>query len=282
MATTIVDAHVHLMPERLFRAVRGYYRSHLWHTWHEYDQPSDALLTTLDDAGAMQVVFGSYAHRSGMAQSLNFWAANVQRTFAGFAFGCGTVHPDDEDISSLAREALEGLGLLGVRVNPRAGRFRLDDPRLDGLYRTLIEAGRPLIVHMARRPEPSEAVGARALERLLRRFPNLQVLVPHLGADEFEAFFDLCAHYEYLYLGTGMVFNQHLGGPPPLERVIEFQDRVVYGSGFPLIPYRWDSALGAIRSLHLGTTIETKVLSMNATRLFSLDRTGAVSIETGG
>jgi predicted TIM-barrel fold metal-dependent hydrolase len=105
----------------------------------------------------------------------------------------------------------------------------------------------------------------------MRRYPDLRVVVAHAGADEFEAFFDLCGEYDGVYLDTAMVFNRYLGGPPPIGRVLEFQDRVVYGSDFPNIPYTLDAAIQAIRSLRLGRALEEKLLCTNAARLLELD-----------
>ena len=105
----------------------------------------------------------------------------------------------------------------------------------------------------------------------MRRYPRLKVVVAHAGADEFDAFFDLCGLYDGLYLDTAMVFNKFLGGPPPIHRVIEFQDRVVFGSDFPNIPYRFESAIQCILDLRLGRTLEEKLLFTNAARLLGLD-----------
>jgi predicted TIM-barrel fold metal-dependent hydrolase len=105
----------------------------------------------------------------------------------------------------------------------------------------------------------------------MRRFPRLNVVVAHAGADEFDAFFDLCGVYEGVYLDTAMVFNRFLGGPPPIQRVLEFQDRVVFGSDFPNIPYRWETALQAILDLRLGRGLEEKLLCTNAARLLKLN-----------
>ena len=133
--------------------------------------------------------------------------------------------------------------MRGAKLHPQVGRFGLDDPRLDPLYERAIEHGALLLIHAGRRPEPNEHVGARAFARLMRRFPRLKVVVAHAGADEFDAFFDLCGLYEGVFLDTAMVFNNFLGGPPPIQRVLEFQDRVVFGSDFPNIPYRFESAI---------------------------------------
>ena len=76
----------------------------------------------------------------------------------------------------------------------------------------------------------------------MRRFPRLKVIVAHAGADEFDGFFDLCGIYEGVFLDTAMVFNKFLGGPPPIQRILEFQDRVVYGSDYDLQAMNGSSA----------------------------------------
>jgi uncharacterized protein len=266
----IVDVHTHLMPERLFAAVRAYFRAHLWHPY--YDAPTEALAQTLVDAGVSRFVFMPYAHRGEMARSLNHWVANVQTTFAPHAIGFGTFHPDDDELlPELADEAFGRLGLRGAKLHPQVGRFGVDDPRLDPVYARAVEHGALLLIHAGRRPEPSEHVGARAFARMMRRFPSLNVIVAHAGGDEFDAFFDLCGIYDGVYLDTAMVFNNYLGGPPPIERVLEFQDRVLFGSDYPNIPYRWQTAVNAILDLRLGRALEEKLLCTNAARVLGLD-----------
>jgi predicted TIM-barrel fold metal-dependent hydrolase len=260
------------MPERLFQAVRAYFRANLWHPM--YDAPTEELVKVLLEAGVSRFVFMPYAHRGEMARSLNHWVANVQTTFAPHGIGFGTFHPDDDELMpELVQEAFGRLGLRGAKLHPQVGRFGLDDPRLDPLYARAEESGAILLIHAGRRPEPSEHVGARAFARLMRRFPRLKVIVAHAGADEFDAFFDLCGVYEDVFLDTAMVFNgsKYLGGPPPIQRVLEFQDRVLFGSDFPNIPYRWESAVRAILDLRLGHALEQKLLSTNAARILQLE-----------
>ncbi len=258
------------MPERLFRAVRAHFLSHLWPPL--YEGPTEDLVAGLVSAGVSRFVFMPYAHRGDMARSLNHWVANVQATFAPLGIGFGTFHPEDDGlIPELADEAFLRLGLRGAKLHPQVGKFALDDPRLDPLYARAIEHDALLLIHAGRRPEPNEYVGAAAFARLMRRFPRLKVIVAHAGADEFESFFDLCGIYEGVFLDTAMVYNGFLGGPPPIQRVLEFQDRVLFGSDFPNIPYRWQSAVSAILDLRLGRTLEEKILCTNAARLLGIN-----------
>jgi uncharacterized protein len=266
----LIDVHTHLMPERLFQAVRAYFRAHLWPPF--YDAPADKLVQTLLAAGVSRFVFMPYAHRADMSRSLNHWVANVQTTFAPHGIGFGTFHPDDEDLlPDLIEEAFVRLGLRGAKLHPQVGRFGVDDRRLDAVYEGAIAHGALLLIHAGRLPEPNEHIGARAFARMMRRFPHLKVIVAHAGADEFEAFFDLCGLYDGVFLDTAMVFNNHLGGGPPIQRVLEFQDRVLFGSDFPNIPYRFEAAVQAILDLRLGRALEEKLLCTNAARLLGLN-----------
>jgi uncharacterized protein len=258
------------MPERLQQAVHDYFVAHGWPP--HYHGSTQELVQTLIDADVKRFVFMPYAHRGNMSRSLNHWVANVQGIFAPQAIGFGTFHPDDDALlPELADEAFGRLQLKGAKLHPYVGKFALDDPRLDPVYHRAIEHGAILLVHAGRQPEPSEYVGARAFGRVMYRFPQLRVIVAHAGADEFEAFFDLCARYEGVFLDTAMVFNNYLGGPPPIGRILEFQDRVLYGSDFPNIPYSIEDAIQAILALRLGRTLEEKLFSTNAARVLRLD-----------
>ena len=266
----LVDVHTHLMPERLFAAVRTYFRAHLWHP--RYDGPPSDLVQVLLELGVARFVFMPYAHREGMSRSLNHWVANVKSIFAPHAIGFGTFHPDDaEALPHLAREAFKTLQLSGAKLHPQVGHFAVDDPRLYPVYEQAVEYGAIMLMHAGRVPDGSDHVGARAFSRMMRRFPSLKVIVAHAGADEYDAFFDLCGLYEGMYLDTAMVFSRYLGGPPPVQRILEFQDRVLYGSDFPNIPYDVRDGVQAILDLRLGRALEEKLLCTNAARLLGLD-----------
>ncbi len=265
----LIDVHTHLMPERLQRAVRDYFIGHGWPPF--YEGTPEALAQRLIEADVRRFVFMPYAHRADMSRSLNSWVANVQTIFAPHAIGFGTFHPDDAGLASLAREAFETLGLRGAKLHPMVGKFGVDDPRLDPVYELAIEHDAVLLIHAGRQPDPGPNLGVRVFERLMRSFPRLKVIVAHAGADEFDAFFELCGTYEGVYLDTAMVFNNYLGGPPPIGRVLEFQDRVVYGSDFPNIPYSLERAVAAILELRLGRAMEEKLLCTNAARLLRID-----------
>lgn len=105
----------------------------------------------------------------------------------------------------------------------------------------------------------------------MRRFPDLLAVVAHLGADEMEAFFDLARLFDRLYLDTSLIYCDQFPWRPRLERVVEFQDRLLYASGFPLSPGDLRQGVDGLKRLGLGPGIEAKLFYTNAARVLGLD-----------
>jgi predicted TIM-barrel fold metal-dependent hydrolase len=261
-----IDFHTHLFPTRLFRAIWSYFEEHLWPV--RYQGETDQLIQTLLDSGAQRFVFSTYAHKPSMARELNRWSAEIARQQPR-AIPLGTFHPLD-DVEGLAREAFGELGLAGFKIHCQVQQCYPDDPGLFPAYREAERAGKICLIHCGREPEPSPFTDARRFERVLRRFPGLTFVVAHMGADEFDRYYDLLATYENLYLDTTMVFTGFLPWAPRIGGLIEFQDRILYGSDYPNIPYELTTGVHGLLALELGSGIEDKILYSNAARLLGL------------
>ena len=74
----VVDAHVHLMPERLMAAIRN--ALHDVAGW-EFPHPTDrtAVESNLRAAGVDRYVALPYAHKPGIAAELNDWVLAPRR-----------------------------------------------------------------------------------------------------------------------------------------------------------------------------------------------------------
>jgi predicted TIM-barrel fold metal-dependent hydrolase len=266
----IIDIHTQLMPERILRQEQEWLRADYWHP--RTTGAAETLAHQLVEVGIGAYVLGPYATHDGAAESLNHWTANACLALEPRAIGFATFHPDDyASQPRLLKQAFDQLQLKGVKLYPARGAFALDDPRLEPIYKTAEERELPVLLHAGRRPGGGTGVGGRLLGRVLRSYPNLNVVAAYLGADEFEEMFDLCTFHEGLHLETAMVLNRHLGGPPSLERIIEWQDRILFGSGFPNIPFGLTAAIEAVRDLGLGRAMEEKIFTTNAARVMRLD-----------
>jgi predicted TIM-barrel fold metal-dependent hydrolase len=211
----------------------------------------------------------SYAHRAGVAGPLNRWNAELAPRFPD-AVPLATFHPDDEDLAALADEAWGRLGLAGAKLHCQVGRFAPDDPRLDPLYERAVALGKPIVLHAGRAPEASPFCGAERFAALMGRHPRLTAIVAHMGADEFDAVFDMAERYERVYLDTTLIYTDVLGWRPRRERIVALQDRVLYGSDFPAVPHPVGHALEVLQALDLGNAAEEKIFWRNAARLYGL------------
>ena len=269
----IVDAHVHLFPDRLANAIRRWFDTHAWSIEHRTSV--DESVATLRDGGVDFMVALPYAHKPGMARALNDFTLEVARRHA-CVIPCCTVFPGEEGEEQILEEALAGP-FRGVKIHSHVMKIAPDDPRLDPVWRASARHRKPVTIHCG--PEPSlpgygvetrTVSGADRLRRALDRHPDAIAIVPHLGVDESDKFEAMLADYPGLYLDTTMAITGYFPYQPDADIVRRNPDRILYGTDFPNLPYAWDRELKAVRALKLPAADEAKVLGGNAARLFGV------------
>ena len=276
----VIDAHVHVFPDRLMEAVRGWFDEHGWPV--RYRMGSEELIAFLLQRGIEHLVLLHYAHRPGLARELNQYVAGLCRGNPRVT-GLATVLPGEPAAGAILAEGCE-LGLAGVKLHQHVQCFETDTPAVRDICQVCADAGKPLVAHFGREPrspgyrcDPHKLCSADHVERLLADFPGLRLCVPHLGADEFAAYRRLCKKFDNLWLDTTMMLAEYFPGihPPPLTEFPE--DRLIYGTDFCHLPYSWDRELRSIRSMNLSAARLEKLLAGNARRFFGI-RQGALEV----
>jgi len=269
-----IDVHVHLHPERLARAIERWFAETRWVTAHPFEP--EAVAATLQERGVSRFCFFSYAHRPGMARELNRWLAATAARLPQ-AVALGTLHAGDADLDALAREALEDLGLAGFKLHLSVQRFHVDDPRLFPVYERLEATGRRLMLHVGTMPYRDAYTGVAGFRRLMRRFPRLRVCVAHMGCFESDAFLALTERFEHLYVDTTMALAPdaapYVGAEPAAladATLLRYQDRILFGSDFPLIPYDYDEERRWAWDRGLLPEVRRKIFHDNAARFLGL------------
>lgn len=270
----IIDAHVHLFPERLADAVRRWFDAHAWNIEHRLGE--EEAIAVLLRGGVDRMVALPYAHKPGMARALNQFTAALAARFPA-VIPCCTVFPGEEDHERILDEALSG-DFRGVKIHCHVMRIAPDDPRLDAVWRASARYRKPVTIHCG--PEPSvpagygldtrQVSGADRLRRALDRHPEAIAIVPHLGVDETDKFEAMLGEYPGLYLDTTMAVTGYFPYQPDPDVVRRHPDRILYGTDYPNLPYAWDRELKALRALGLPPEDEAKVLGGNAARLFGV------------
>ena len=269
-----VDAHVHLHPPSLARAIERWFAAHGWLTAHPFEPA--AVADTLRARGVRRFCFFSYAHKPGMSRELNRWLAG-QAARLPEAIALGTLHPDDPDLDEVAREATGDLGLRGFKFHHSVQRFHVDDERLFPIYERAEAAGHVFVLHVGTMPYRDPFTGVERFARLMERFPRLRACVAHMGAFQSAEFLALLARYPHLYVDTTMAMSAratpYTGAEPAavtdadLQR---YQDRVLFGSDFPLIPYDYDEERRWAWERGLDDGVRRKIFHDNALRFFGM------------
>ena len=267
----LIDAHVHLFPDRVFEAIWRWFEAYGWPI--RYRLHTDQVLEFLFSRGVSQVVALHYAHKPGMARALNAYMADVCAREPR-VIGVATVFPGEEG----AREILESAfaaGLRGVKLHCHVQCFSPDAPHLEEVYETCERHRRALVIHAGREPasphykcDPYALCAVERVEAVLRAHPRLRVCVPHLGMDEFDGYERLLERYDNLWLDTTMAVAEYFPGPVPVRLLQCRPDRVLYGTDFPNLPYAWDREVRKLVSLRLGGEVEAALFGRNALELF--------------
>lgn len=272
----VVDAHVHLFPDAVFDAVWQWFDTYGWPIRYRLHAPR--ALDFLFERGVKHVVGLHYAHRPGVAGMLNEHMARLCGLYPGRLTGLATVFPGEEGTDRILDEAF-AAGLAGVKLHLHVQCFDILSPELAAIYEICERHQKPLVMHAGREPrspayrcDPHELCGAAKLEQVLKKHPGLKICVPHLGADEFEAFGRMLERHENLWLDTTMALADYLPGPKPPPLASLRPDRVMFGTDFPNIPYAWDRELRRLAAMGLEPGVLERVLAENAELLFSLKR----------
>lgn len=269
----LVDAHVHVFPDALFRAVWRWFDAYGWPI--RYKLYADEVIRHLQARGVSELVLLHYAHKPGIARSMNAFVAELVKRHAHVT-GLATVYPGETAQVDILEEAF-AQGLRGVKLHCHVQAMPVDDERLGAVYELCQARGLPVVVHAGREPwsanlpcDPHEICQAYRVERVLKNFPRMKLCVPHLGADEFREYADLLRKYDHLWLDTTMMIGGYFPVDEPWQWVSSRPDRVLFGSDFPNLPYAWDREAKAIAQAKLPTAVVENVVGNNARELFGL------------
>jgi len=262
----MIDIHTHLHPPRLFAAIRRWFAERSpWRLEHP-TEPGD-VAAALRAAGVERFVFCSYAHRAGMARSLNAWLTHTARELGGYGLPLATVHLDDPGYVADFEDAI-AEGCIGLKVHEDVQRLQVDDARFAPIFERLGSRGF-VLAHVGPIPWRVDRTGPDRVKRLLQRHPSLNFVVAHMGGDDAAAYFALMDSFANLYLDTTMAFAavSPMRVTVPTTLLERYADRVLYGTDYPNVPYPYDSEMRALRGLELSEGAQRSIFHDNASRL---------------
>ena len=270
----LIDAHVHLCPQPLFAALHRWFDTNAWQI--AFRGTSEETVAHLRQHGVARMVALVFGHKPGAARTLNRYLAQLAAAEQG-VIGVGTVLPGEPDARAIVREAIDVHGLRGIKLHCHVQRVAIDDPATIDVLAACQELGVPAVVHAGREPASSAyGVDTHAIcnvartRRVLQQLPELRLVVPHIGADEYSDYLHLCEEFPHLYLDTAMACAEYFPEAldwPLLER---HADRVLYGTDFPIIPYDVGRERTVLARRIVSDTAFAQIAGGNAARLWGI------------
>jgi uncharacterized protein len=261
-----IDAHIHMYPEKLMNAIYLYFAKLGWQL--PFNLGVEDALKHLQEHNVEKAFLLLYAHKKGMSMQLNQWAhALCLKHPHLIPFGC--YFPEDDERETIIRNCLLDWNFAGFKLHFNVQKYRADDPLYFPVYQGAVEYGKGVIMHIGTFPNAGEHLGASRLAAVMEKYPQLKVMVAHMGFYQTDEFWRIMDSYPGVYLDTAFI----LGNPSfydadkiILETMERFPDRVLYGSDFPLICHSLQDGLSYIDALPWDNKLKENLLYNNAVR----------------
>lgn len=259
-----IDSHVHAFPDRLALAVRE--RLNLGGRL-EGSPLLPALADSVSAAGFDGAWVLPYAHRPGVAESVNEWSAAEVSKFEGLVPGA-TFHPGDDDLPRLVDRALFELRLRVVKLHCSVGQFSPSDSRLAPLWEAAAAVGAPVVVHAGQvGPGETAATEVDDLVPVLEHYPAVRLVLAHTGHPATARALELMGSYENLYGDLTPVWDRPVA--VTAGDIRRYPDRFLFGSDAPNSPVPIEAQAGRLEALGLDASELALVMGGNAERLLA-------------
>jgi len=129
------------------------------------------------------IVFGGKARLSGMWVD-DRYVADCVAQHPDQLIGFLSVDPTQDGWERELRDGHEVLGLRGIKLLSMYAGFRPDDERLDPLWKYATQRALPVLLHTGTTfvsQAPLECTLPRHLDRVATRFPDVKLILAHLG-----------------------------------------------------------------------------------------------------
>ena len=209
-------------------------------------------------------------------RTFNWWACDVARTHPEIT---PYVAVDPWVLSAEANVAhlreVEPRGARGVKLHPVVQRFSPDDPRMLPIYRACVELGLTVLSHSGTAKGATQYAEPRAFAEVFRKFPDLTVVLAHLGGGSWRQTAELARVFPNVYFDCCEIVEWTGAANAPtdeqLARLIREvgPHRVMLGTDFPW--YDLDHTVERVMALPLLSREEKEgLLGANAIRILHL------------
>jgi predicted TIM-barrel fold metal-dependent hydrolase len=182
---------------------------------------------------------------------------------------------DGLDIQRHIREMVEERKAKGVKIHPVVQHIGADDDRMQAIYAICSQLGIPILSHSGPGAKGEKYGVPQAFGPVLQAFPDLTLVLAHLGGGAWRQTADLAQEFDSVYFDCCEIISW-MGAPSAptpneLARLIKSVgvERVMMGSDFPW--YELSSTVAQIWDLPILSQEEKElILGGNAERLLGI------------
>ncbi len=275
-----IDAHCHFFPPEIFKAIWDFFEKtdengNIQGWSINYKLSTKELVRVLDTNNVKAFTTYNYAHKKGVANFINEWINQFCKKYKdAIPFGC--VWPEDKDRVEYTQKNLDENNFLGIKIQPLVQEFYPDDERMYEIYDLILDRGKWICFHAGTAPYRNKYVGYKNFIKFLDKYPDINVIVAHMGAFKYKEFLGLLDKHENLYLDTAVIFipdnifpERKIKRTTP-EELTSYQDRILFGSDFPNIPFEYQRSTKGLLEFDLSKKFYDNIFFNNAKRLFNL------------
>lgn len=259
----IADIHTHFFPEVVMKLI-----------WKWFDRVNWEITCRENDEGRVSILKKNkvkfyttlnYAHKKGMAPQLNLWVyQNIHKLEGAIPFG--TFYPE-KNVYDYVKQAVEEYGFKGFKLHLEVGKFDINESILNKAFLYLESKKIPIVIHTGTAPVKGDYTGIHFFSNFIKFYPELFVIVAHMGAAEIEEYSGLLDIYPNLRLDTTMVFVDFFATGENTEKYFpilkKHPEKVLFGSDFPNIPYNYSHPVEKLLLSGLPTEILHRIFYKN-------------------
>ncbi len=257
----IIDFHCHVYPDNIAGKLISRMEE-IYHVKRKHDATYQSLHNSMKKGNIGKAVVLAVANKPEHFKT-NEWYAEISRKNDSI-ISFGSIHPRNNPQDLLK---FKEWGLTGIKWQPNAQQFYPNDPKMKEFYRVASELGLIVIFHCGN--EENNVFGQYAqpenFKLVLKKFPDLKVVLTHLGGYQTWHKLDNVLGYENTYYDTA-----HLPGNIPDNQFLDLIekigiDKVIFGTDFP-----WEDHLEQVAKVQklLGKEAD-KILRANPERLLN-------------
>jgi len=240
----IIDFHTHIMTDKrtaggmrwLQKKVSSDPNGVFGETPYDVDLTTDKARSMLAAAGVDYYFNMFFPIHEGTTDEVNQW--NYQLSLQDpRCIPFVSLLPGDPDKMAILERAFNSNGCLGLKLHPYVQSISAADARLFEVYDYLQAAGRPALIHTGFEEIYQADCNRETLSAILKQFPRLTLVIPHLCYPDVDAAFRFLDEYPHTYLDATNVFWCFKLIPPKehwWDLIERYSERMVFGSDFTM------------------------------------------------